>query len=95
MHLIPVLITALYVLITAWAIWLPFSPSANDPLWGIYAVLLTQPWSTLGISIIDAINPTLMDQGGGIAVLILGGLLNAFILYHIASWVTRRFTKTS
>ena len=68
-----------YLLLVAVAIALP--RLAGEPEAGIWAVLLALPWSFLATPLLDAVDPTLMDRGAGVAVMALGGLVNALVLH--------------
>jgi hypothetical protein len=56
----------------------------GEGLRGVWSVLLALPWSLLSVFVFDAINPRFIDQFGPVAALV-GGLLNAYLLYFIAS----------
>jgi ABC-type Fe3+-siderophore transport system permease subunit len=56
----------------------------GEGLKGVWAVVLALPWSVLIVLVFDAVNPRLTDQFGPVATFI-GGLLNAYLLYFIAS----------
>jgi hypothetical protein len=51
---------------------------------GIWAVILTLPWSALTVVLLDAINPELIGRIG-ITALIPGALLNALLIYRVAA----------
>ncbi|OGQ76803.1 MAG: hypothetical protein A3G94_01655 [Deltaproteobacteria bacterium RIFCSPLOWO2_12_FULL_60_16] len=80
-----------------WPMWLGVSYAAlvgaalvfalqpgGEGLRGVWAVLLALPWSALSVFLFDAINPRFTDQFGPVAALV-GGLLNAYLVYVIAS----------
>jgi hypothetical protein len=62
----------------------------DDPLTGIYLVILGFPWTFLLTALADAIDPALLDSGAlGVAIGALSGALNAVIIYFIARAAVR------
>ena len=66
------------------AAWVFALQPGGEGLRGVWAVLLALPWSILSVLLFDAINPRFTDQFGPVAALV-GGLLNAYLVYVIAS----------
>ena len=75
---------------------LSFLPLAlvNDPLAGMLAMTLTQPWSYLFVLLLDAVNPALLDSGLGVLTTLLGGVINAGLVYVLIR-VLGNFTRRS
>ena len=82
---------------TRWPIWLGVSYAVlvgaalvfalqphGEGLRGVWSVLLALPWSVLSVLVFDAVNPRFTDQFGPVAAFV-GGLLNAYLVYVIAS----------
>ncbi len=61
----------------------------GDGSGGIFSTLLALPWTILGVFLLDTINPLLLDRYGPIVAL-AGGLLNAWLVYVIASKLQKR-----
>lgn len=59
----------------------------------IWASILTLPWSILSVVVLDAIDPSLTERAGMLA-LIPGALVNVAILYLLGrSWARRADAK--
>lgn len=63
--------------------------TGDDPLSGIFAILLTQPWSAWLVNLLPS-SPSLLVGVFSVAV---GAAINALILYSILRWLVGRFAK--
>ena len=68
----------LLVVALAVALW-----PGGDSTGGVFAIILTLPWSILLLMVFDAIDPGLLDSWGPLLA-VVGGLANAAILYLFA-----------
>jgi hypothetical protein len=65
--------------------------TSGDALSGIFALLLTLPWSVLTFNAIAAIVPGFSEgAASGLIVFMVGGVVNAILIYLIARWLVRR-----
>jgi hypothetical protein len=63
----------------------------DDPLSGIFAIVLGLPWTVLLSRLIDAIAPA--TSGGllpGLLVVLVGGSLNTLIVFVVTRWLVGR-----
>lgn len=88
---LPRVITGIYLLVVIFALFATLMSQATFS--GIYLVILASPWAMPLISLLDSINPQLLDQGVGVIALLIGCAANAVVLYKMASWATWKFTK--
>lgn len=63
--------------------------TGDDPLSGIFAILLTQPWRAWLVNLLPS-SPSLLVGVFSVAV---GAAINALILYSILRWLVGRFAK--
>ena len=78
--MLPWLLSLGYLVLVAASIAIVFLPGAGN-LSGVYAVILTLPWSALAVVVLDWIDPGLNDRGWGVVATAVGGLLNAAGIY--------------
>ncbi|MGH1492308.1 MAG: hypothetical protein ACRBK7_23460 [Acidimicrobiales bacterium] len=67
---------------------------AGGALAYIFAFLLTLPWGAIGVSVVDSVSESGLDNlwvGG--AILAVGALLNAAIVYYVAGRLHRIFAS--
>ncbi len=67
---------------------------AGGALAYIFAFLLTLPWGPIGVSVVDSVSKSGLDNlwvGG--AILAVGALLNAAIVYYVAGKLHRIFAS--
>lgn len=73
-------IVAIYISLVAVAAYI----GTQAKFGGIYAVILTLPWSALGVSISDTIDPKLLDDMRiGLWIIFIGAILNSIILFIV------------
>ena len=84
---LPTLLTTIYLLLVLLGLIPIFT--GDDPLSGIFAILLTQPWSAWLVNLLPS-SPSLLVGVLGVAV---GAAINALILYSILRWLVGRFAK--
>ncbi|MCB0166541.1 MAG: hypothetical protein KDI79_20100 [Anaerolineae bacterium] len=63
--------------------------TGDGPLSGIFAIVLTAPWSAL----LGNLLPSSMfdNTAGGLLLIIIGAVINAALLYVIVRWLVRQF----
>lgn len=87
MKMIPAILTAIYLILVALAVIPIFTD--KDALSGIFAVVLTAPWTPLlGGLLPENLSGNLVS---GLALVAIGAAINAGILYALARWVVGRF----
>ncbi len=79
-----------YAVLVGCALVLALLPN-GDGTGGIFSALLALPWTLLGVFLLDAINPLLLDTFGPVLA-VAGGLLNAWLVYVIARKLQKRTT---
>lgn len=67
---------------------LPIMAGPDDSLGAIFLVLFAQPWASLWVWVSDSYQ--LESTWPGMVVMLLGILLNTWIIYRLFSWVSRR-----
>ena len=86
MRNLPVILTALYLILVVLGIIPIFT--GDDPLSGIFAVLLTAPWSMLLGNLLPSGSIAI-----GLLVVLVGAAINAAIIYFVVRWVVRRMAR--
>ena len=67
---------------------LPLIAKPDESLSGIFLVLFAQPWASLWVWVSDLLQ---VDNFALTMVVMLAGiLLNAWIIYRVVSWISRR-----
>ena len=82
---LPIILTVIYLVLVLLSI-IPIFTGA-DPLSGIFAVVLTVPWSNLLGSLLPANTVT------GLLVVVIGAAINAAIIYYLSRWIVNRLVK--
>ena len=67
---------------------LPLLASPGDNLTGVFLMLFAQPWTTVVIWLTDQFQ--IDSRALGMALLLLGVLLNTWIIYKVVSWFSNR-----
>jgi hypothetical protein len=87
MRRLPTILTTLYLILVLLAVVPIFT--GDDPLSGIFAVLLTAPWAPL----LDRLLPLSGSMTAGLLLVALGAAINAAIIYFVTRWLVERFAK--
>lgn len=82
---LPTIITAIYLVLVLLSI-IPIFTGA-DPLSGIFAVVLTQPW----VSLFDNLFGLSGNMTSGLILIVIGAIINAAIIYYVLRWLVGRF----
>ena len=64
--------------------------TGDDALSGIFAVLLTAPWTMVFARLIEPSEGTITT---GIAFVVSGGMINAALIFLVSRFLVRRFGK--
>jgi hypothetical protein len=67
--------------------------TGDDPLSGIFAVLLGSPWTQLLSSALGAAGATPGSLAAGLALAGIGIAVNTTIVYLVSRWLVRRGTS--
>ena len=86
---IPIIVTAIYLILVVLAIIPIFI--GDDPLSGIFAIVLTEPWSSLFDSLLP--DSAFDSITGGLVLVAIGAAINATLLYFISRWLVARFVE--
>jgi hypothetical protein len=86
MRNLPVILTAIYLILVVLAIIPIFT--GDDPLSGIFAVILAAPWSMLLGNLLPSGNIAV-----GLLVVAVGAAINAAIIYFVARWLVRKAVR--
>ncbi|MCB0184505.1 MAG: hypothetical protein KDE31_09575 [Caldilineaceae bacterium] len=84
---VPAIVTAIYLVLVLLSIIPIFT--GDDPLSGIFAVVLTQPW----VSLFDNLFGLSGNMATGLTLIIIGAVINALIIYYVLRWLVRRFAR--
>jgi hypothetical protein len=84
---LPTILTAIYLILVLLSI-IPIFTGA-DALSGIFAILLTLPWSAL----LSNLLPGSGSVAVGLLVVAVGAAVNAAIIYFVSRWLVRRMAK--
>lgn len=84
MKKIPVILTCLYLGLLILGVIPIFT--GEGPLSGIFAVILAAPWTMLLGKLIGAKGDSVAT---GLALVAVGGLINATLIYFVSRWVVR------
>ena len=82
---LPIILTVIYLVLVLLSI-IPIFTGA-DPLSGIFAVVLTVPWSNLLGSLLPA------NMMTGLLVVVIGAVINAAIIYFVSRWLMGKLAK--
>lgn len=82
---IPTILTAIYLIVVVLAIIPIFT--GDDALSGIFAVVLTAPWSSLLSSLLPANLVT------GLLMIAVGAAINGAIIYYLSRWLVGFLAK--
>lgn len=88
MHKLPHILTSLYAALLVLAMIPIFT--GDDPLSGIFAVLLTAPWTMFFTRLIA---PSEGAIATGMAIVVIGGLINAALIFLISRFFVRKFGR--
>jgi hypothetical protein len=81
--------TSVLYLVPALSSWvLPLVARAEDNMSAIFLVLFAQPWASLWFWIAD--NFQLASMWPGMVFMLIGILLNTWILYRLITWFSHR-----
>lgn len=86
MQKLPHILTSLYVALLVLAVIPIFT--GHDALSGIFAVLLTAPWTMFLARLIEPSEGTIAT---GIAIVVIGGMINAALIFLFARFFVRKF----
>lgn len=86
MQKLPLILTSLYVALLVLAVIPVFT--GDDALSGIFAVLLTAPWTMLFARLIEPSGGTITT---GIATVGIGGMINAALIFLVSRLFVRKF----
>ena len=81
---LPIILTAIYLILVLLAIIPIFT--GDDALSGIFAIVLTVPWS----SILSSLLPGSGSVAVGLLVVLIGAAINASIIYFVSRWLLGR-----
>jgi hypothetical protein len=85
---IPAILAGVYALLGALSLVPVFT--GDDPLSGIFLVVLGLPWTPLLSRVLDAVAPALSGgAAAGVALGVVGIALNTAIVYFLSRWVMR------
>lgn len=84
---LPTILTAIYLILVLLSIIPIFT--GGDALSGIFAILLTLPWSAL----LSNLLPGSGSVAVGLLVVVVGAAVNAAIIYFVSRWLVRRVAK--
>lgn len=90
MHKLPHILTSLYLALLVLAVIPIFT--GDDALSGIFAVLLTAPWTMIFARLIE---PSEGAIATGIAMVVIGGTINAALTFLVSRFFIRKFGKWS
>ncbi|MCB9077835.1 MAG: hypothetical protein H6631_09605 [Anaerolineaceae bacterium] len=84
---IPLIVVIVYLVLVMLSIIPIFT--GDDALSGIFAIILTAPWSAL----LGNLLPGAMfdNPAAGLLLLLIGAAINAAVLYFVVRWLVRRF----
>jgi hypothetical protein len=86
---LPLILTALYIVLFALAVIPIFT--GDGALSGVFAVVLSAPWSVLlGKSLSGAGNG---DLALGLGLIVIGAALNASLIYFLSRWILGRLVR--
>ena len=81
---LPTILTVIYLILVVLSIIPIFTE--DDPLSGIFAIVLTVPWS----SILSSLLPGSGSVAVGLLVVTVGAAINAAIIYYVSRWIVNR-----
>jgi hypothetical protein len=81
---LPTILTVVYLILVLLAIIPIFT--GDDALSGIFAIVLTVPWS----SILSNLLPGSASMAMGLLVVAVGAAINAAIIYFVSRWIVNR-----
>jgi hypothetical protein len=84
---LPTILTALYLILVLISIIPIFT--GDDALSGIFAIVLTIPWS----SILSNLLPGSVSVTVGLLIVAVGAAINAAIIYFVSRWLVGRLAK--
>ena len=84
---LPTILTAIYLILVLLSIIPIFT--GDDALSGIFAVVLTVPWSSILSSLLSGSGSVAM----GLLVVAVGAAINAAIIYFVSRWLVRLVAK--
>ena len=87
MENIPIILTAIYLVLVALAIIPIFT--GNDALSGIVAVALTMPWNSLLRRLISVKASMFI----GLVFVAIGAVINAATIYYVSGWIVNWLAK--
>lgn len=86
MQKLPHILTSLYVALLVLAVVPVFT--GDDALSGIFAVLLTAPWTMIIARLIEPSEGTITT---GVAIVGIGGMINAALIFLASRFIWRKF----
>jgi hypothetical protein len=84
---LPTILTAIYLILVLLSIIPIFT--GDDALSGIFAIVLTVPWSSILSSLLSGSGSVAM----GLLVVAVGAAINAAIIYFVSRWLVRLVAK--
>ena len=88
MQKLPLILTSVYVVLLVLSVIPIFI--GDDALSGIFAVLLTAPWTMLFARLVEFPEGTIAT---GIAIVVIGGMINAALIFRVSRLFVRKFGK--
>lgn len=87
MRKLPLILTGIYLVLVLLGIIPIFT--GGDALSGIFAIVLTMPWSSLLSSLLPGSGSVVM----GLLVVVIGAAINAAIIYTVSRWLVGKLAK--
>lgn len=84
---LPTIVTTIYLVLVLLSIIPIFT--GDDPLSGIFAVVLAQPW----VSLFDRLLGVSGNMDIGLILIVIGAAINAAIIYYVLRWLVGRFAR--
>ncbi len=83
-------LAGVYLLLVLAALTILLLAGKNDSLAGIYFILITFPWLLVLTKVTGAFG--LDSMAFNTVFLLIGGLINGFIIYKVAAFLSRKFS---
>lgn len=84
---LPTIVTTIYLVLVVLSSIPIFT--GDDPLSGIFAVVLTQPW----VSLFNGLFGLSGNMASGLILVMVGAIINAGIIYSVLRWLVGRFAR--
>jgi hypothetical protein len=84
-------LTAMYFCVVVASIVFMFVTAQRTAFCGLYAIVVTQPWSILLTGLVDSIAPTAFDSMiPGVTIIIISGILNCLLILAFSILLQKR-----